>query len=144
MESEKKGIINYQNRVDNDFKKNGCIQFVHKLRNYFIHNDVINLIIKTEFSTSNGENKYILIDTKDLVLDHDNWNSESLKYITECGNEINVENAINEYNRIQKDFFEWFISEYKKNYKEDLEYSQKIIDEWNVKVSLIYSGLGIK
>jgi len=140
LKKENRAIPEYSEKVKMTFEQNGNIQFVHKLRNYVIHNAMLNLKLVTKITpNSEFDETRTMLETEEL-LHKGEWNRISREYIMQNAPQIDLFNCIKEYSDSQEKFFIWFLNEYKKQYETEFSYCENLLSEWNSIVLEIRKG----
>ena len=103
---------------------NSCITFVKDLRTYSQHIKlpIISSSISISKNKTNGKNivkKKILLQKQD-ILQWTNWSKSSKDYIN-SKKELEFKNILSEYEKLNREFFNWFYNEATKLYSPELE-----------------------
>jgi len=130
LKKNNNGIIDFQNKIDEYFSCNPNIQFVKELRNHVIHNKMIKLETESHIINNELSNSILILET-DILLESKHWNSYAKKYILQNKPKINIKSCLEDYSNIQKQFYLWFLTEYRKKFEKEITYCENVFNDWN-------------
>lgn len=99
----------YQNKINSDFKSDGCSAFIQGLRNYILHCGLPQTSLG--FSINNLDGKFIsestvFFNTKAL-LERENWTKNGKIFLQNSEDQLHIKNVVNEYRSKIVSFHEW-------------------------------------
>lgn len=103
----KKGLfLDYSNKVEMTFKNNSCAVFIKELRQYIQHYSIPDVFIKVVLRINNVDVR-LKLNSKTLMA-YTRWHKLSKEYIRIQEENVDLENAIDEYRNIVIEFYNWF------------------------------------
>ena len=95
----------YGERVKSVFQGSGIFHFIAGLRNYVSHRKMPSAFFSIAALVPDSKPRVILQGKS--LLEWDGWNAAALEYIQAAGPDIDVANAVDEYETLVKTFYEW-------------------------------------
>lgn len=99
-------IAEYSARVEQDFRDSPLTQFIHRLRNYFLHQTLPPLAAHIEFGDTITSS--MTLDTADLRRWRE-WNHQSRIYLESADDELNLADVVEAYKNHVEQFHKWFV-----------------------------------
>jgi len=115
------------NKELEQLRKNKCVSFVKKFRNYIQHFTLpimeTHLQFRRKDTKSDYEKKFTIFLDRDKLLKWKNWNRSDKDFMNEFDKEIPLKKLFEDYQNINNNFYKWF-------YNEVIELHSAEIDEY--------------
>ena len=119
-------LIEYQRRVEEVFSDDFS-KFIQKLRDYVLHNRLPAATPTFKWSQSQEFDNQIILH-RDHLLEWSGWCSQSKKYLSEQGEQLNLDTLITEYNDKVNSFYGWFETAQNDIHKIEFEEMNRLYD----------------
>jgi hypothetical protein len=106
----------YEAKKKESFIEVPLVQFIQNLRNYTLHKALPFTTATMILAEEPGFDCFINLNLEQLCL-WDGWSKKAREYLDNANSEVRLDEIINEYTAIVKDFYDWF-----KNRQQELHY----------------------
>jgi hypothetical protein len=128
----------YNSKKKEVFADSELSRFVQDLRNYMLHIEIpiVGARMTPKESMESEMTSSIILDLSTLK-SWGGWKQKSKEYLHDAKSDINLHEIIVDYASIVIDFYNWFLRRQEELFKEELDQTQELKDEYN-KIILKY------
>jgi hypothetical protein len=134
MSKDGRAIPTFKEEIERRFLKNGLVQFVQGLRNYFLHFSVPRVTSPQRFLNPEPSRVYLL--PSDLQR-FSGWNGPAKSFLDERSYKVDLHQSIEEYFQQVHDFVNWFESEFRHVHAGD----QEVVDTYNSQTGAFWAAM---
>jgi hypothetical protein len=129
-------------KIKEIFGNSTLSHFIQDLRNYILHKGIPRIFarMKPRESMKSEVTSSIMLELSSLR-SWDGWKAKSKEYLNDAKDDLNLYEIIVAYGSLVIDFYNWFLKRQEELFKEELEITQKIKDEYNKMVLKILPPL---